>query len=460
MLDANSDEYHNNKVKWSIERTVIITFGYVSGKIENRSFGDTRVSVIFIEGSGLRKITSDRYKSVIDPPDVLFAINYKNMDKLDFELSSETNTVLPPSITIESTPLFCTKKFVDFDEDDIKKSVRDLEFQVFPLGSRIPGIFVTDISTNLICNNQVFDSDEVSLSNLSEKKKRSSVDYFYQNSFNRIIDDQTAKYRNNFDRDRIIDPMDFHILSSCQGEFSLNPDGLSSEIISYRENLGQDLNSQLNMCYDFSSTVSISINFEFTKKKSWISTNDWGSTWCDSSSNIVHNLINFLSNLGKTFILTFDLFNQQQNSKNPGACECDNENLNCEASLTVSETVNITEIETYISNLKLLILAAQKTTIEDIKIIPFKLNSYNDLAEQSQFLSTCLDWIPPADYQPNNLNPDWIKPNACCGSKKFHTSLYKCCSGREKYFELYDEKTHVCCEGLIYPGSRCPVYTC
>lgn len=299
---------------------------------------------------------------------------------------------------------------------------------------------------------------EVTPENLANLRKQSSVTYFYQNNLNRRVGDlggasasspvsgSTAVTSSTstsssllLNSDTQIDKFDFHLRSSCQGEFSLQPDGSSSEIISFRKNYGS--NWHLNKCYDFSSTKSAAFSIE-------ISAQTPNQNFCSQQANqILTQIVDKITNLGDIFILTLSLDNGE-------TCDCSNDLLVCDSHLTVTETVTQENILKYLENLKLLLELNQVS----VNFTPFSNQTYQMLASDSVFLSECLDWVPPENYHPKN-DPNWIKPNACCGPKKYHTSMHKCCS-RNKNYDLYDDRSHVCCEGMVYPGSRCPVHNC
>merc|ERR1711997_193635 len=136
------------------------------------------------------------------------------------------------------------------------------------------------------------------------------------------------------------------------------------------------------------------------------------------------------------FILTF------------GDCLCESgDQLTCDAELSVTETVSENEVLEVIEGLKSLVKLNdnlscdgqnnQNSNNNSTVQISVLNGSAENLSNESQNLSSCLDWVRPANWTPKN-DPNWIPMNACCGPKKYNNNMSKCCSGNNVY-SIYDD---------------------
>lgn len=161
---------------------------------------------------------------------------------------------------------------------------------------------------------------------------------------------------------------------------------------------------------------------------------------------------------------------------------CDSgDQLTCDAELSVTETVTRDEVEGVIDSLRgmtgfneglvcdeedkvnTLVLSqnsnppSSSSPQHDFNNSTVQISILNgsteNLSHESKNLSSCLDWVRPADWTPRN-DPNWIPMNACCGPKKYNNNMSKCCSGNNVY-RIYDDEISVCCNGMVFGGSAC-----
>ena len=190
--------------------------------------------------------------------------------------------------------------------------------------------------------------------------------------------------------------------------------------------------SKLQTCHDFSSTRSITLTVSV------------GLECCfeEAIVKVPTALITSISDA--RFILTFS------------DCVCDSGALlTCDAQLSVTETVSETEVSGILNELRNVTSFDLECSSESTVQISVLGGSSESLASESERLSSCLDWVRPADWTPRN-DPNWIPMNACCGPKKYNNNMNKCCSGSNVH-TIYDDATHVCCNGMVYGGSACHI---
>jgi len=323
------------------------------------------------------------------------------------------------------------------------------------VGGTKPGLLAEDITKLLVCR-QNSDSDTfeggwgITNVDLETHKKQINVDYFFQNDL----------HESSESNEQGLDIHDFHVAVHCQGQFAIRPYGTSTQVFPWANEESQHVT--LQTCHDFSSTRSITLTINV------------GSLDCcldqeQATLQIPTTMIN--SVLDARFILTF------------GDCVCDSgDQLTCDAELSVTETVTVDDVQGIIDGLTGMVDLNEGLVCEDDGISTLVLSQNNppptnppssphhqfnnstvqisilngsadNLSNESQNLSSCLDWVRPADWTPRN-DPNWIPMNACCGPKKYNNNMSKCCSGNNVY-RIYDDGISVCCNGMVFGGSAC-----